>query len=331
MRIFVFEYVTGGGYAGQPLPPFVGDGEAMWRALVDDLTSLHDVDVITLRDARLARVSMAGMEIVATDAARFADDYRRCLEAADAVWPVAPESGGLLERISRGILGAGKRLLGSSPGAVKVAASKLATYRRLAPLGPWAVPTFESLFHMTEDRPVVVKPDDGVGCEDTILFGGLAEAQDWARTQNGRNFAFQYHVPGVPLSLSLLCCHGKAQLLTVNRQHVDLERGRYRARGVTVNALADADGTYGLLAGRIAGALPDLWGYVGVDFIATPGGPRVLEINPRLTLSYAGLAAATGSNPARRILDLPAFSPCRGLRAVAVAGSGEPAREAVAA
>jgi len=35
MKVFVFEFVTGGGYAGQALPDFLGDGELMWRALID--------------------------------------------------------------------------------------------------------------------------------------------------------------------------------------------------------------------------------------------------------------------------------------------------------
>lgn len=322
MRIFVFEYVTGGGCAGQPLPPFVGDGEAMWRALVGDLTALDGVEVITLRDARLAVPSRAGLDVIATGAADFAGHYRHCLEAADAVWPVAPESGGLLEGLSRDILAAGKRLLGSGPDAVAVAASKLATGRRLAAAGPWAVPTYDSPFHMHEDRPVVAKPDDGAGCQDTFRFAGLEAARAWAQAggAGGQPFAFQYELAGEPLSLSLLCDGGRAQLLSVNRQHVTLEDGRFQAHGVTVNALADPDGVHAALAGRVARALPELWGYVGVDFMATPEGPRVLEINPRLTLSYAGLGEATGGNVAARVLALPAFSPCRGLRPVEVSG-----------
>lgn len=324
MKIFVFEYVTGGGFAGEPLPEFVGDGETMWRALVEDLTALDGVDVITLRDDRLDWPRLPGLRVMATDAARFQEDFRRCLDAADAVWPVAPESGGLLENLSRDILAAGKRLLGSRPDAVRIAASKRATSRRLLASGARVARVYTSPFLMTDDRPVVAKPDDGAGCVDTLFFSGPAEARSWAMHHGGDAFVYQYHHPGRPLSLSMLCCEGRAQLLSVNSQHVELAGGRFLAHGVTVNTVADPDGIYEWVARCVAEALPDLWGYVGVDLIAAADGPRILEINPRLTLSYAGLGAAVGGNTAGRVLALPAFAPRADLRAVAV-GAREPA------
>ena len=56
------------------------------------------------------------------------------------------------------------------------------------------------------------------------------------------------------------------------------------------------------VASAIANAIPDLWGYVGVDFVDTDEGPVVLEINPRLTTSYLGYRALTQDNLAERIL-----------------------------
>lgn len=45
-------------------------------------------------------------------------------------------------------------------------------------------------------------------------------------------------------------------------------------------------------------------GYAGVDLLRTPTGLRVMEINPRLTTSYAGLSRSLGVNVARMTLDL---------------------------
>ena len=50
--------------------------------------------------------------------------------------------------------------------------------------------------------------------------------------------------------------------------------------------------------------LPGLAGYVGMDVIVDDGRVTVLEINPRLTTSYAGLHRAIGRNPAGLVLDL---------------------------
>ena len=102
----------------------------------------------------------------------------------------------------------------------------------------------------------------------------------------------------------MLCRNGEAQLLSCNLQNIDIQDDRFHLGGCVVNGLDDARGQYARLAGKIAAALPDLWGYVGVDFIETTDGPQVLEINPRLTTSYAVLHAALGVNPAAMVLDL---------------------------
>jgi len=60
--------------------------------------------------------------------------------------------------------------------------------------------------------------------------------------------------------------------------------------------------------------MPGLWGLCGVDFVETGAGPVVIEVNPRLTTSYAGLHRAIGINPAHLVLELPA-SLATGLRA----------------
>lgn len=63
------------------------------------------------------------------------DDLERCLddqiEYCDAVWPIAPETGGILERICRRVESAGKTLLASSGDGVSLAASKFETVKRL--------------------------------------------------------------------------------------------------------------------------------------------------------------------------------------------------------
>jgi predicted ATP-grasp superfamily ATP-dependent carboligase len=61
---------------------------------------------------------------------------------------------------------------------------------------------------------------------------------------------------------------------------------------------------FNTLAQKIAQAMPDLAGYVGVDLIVHQGEYFVLEVNPRLTTSYIALHQACGCNPAQMLLDL---------------------------
>src|SRR4051794_17830316 len=51
--ILIYEGVTGGGLAGQPLPPsWAAEGHAMRRAIAGDFASLGDVQVVMTLDAR---------------------------------------------------------------------------------------------------------------------------------------------------------------------------------------------------------------------------------------------------------------------------------------
>lgn len=309
MKVFVFEYVTGGGYASKALPEFLHDGEVMWQALVDDLSAIDGVDVLTLRDCRLPRPAMDKVEIIDTDASRFGEDYQNCLATSDAVWPVAPEEAGILESLNQGILNAGKRLLGCQPGAVRIAASKHATAQRLSRAGISVAPTFTSPFLMVTKGPVVAKPDEGAGCQDTLYFYNQGAAEEWARDEGGAGFVFQPFLSGEPLSLSVLCHESGCLLLSVNRQHIRVEDGQLCFYGVTTNALSDPDGRYADLALHVVSAIPGLWGYVGIDLIDTEDGAVVLEVNPRVTVSYAGIRSALGFNPAEKILSLPGTPP----------------------
>lgn len=239
------------------------------------------------------------------EAQRFGKHFAAGLQAADAVWPLAIESEGALEQLSRGVLRGKRILLGSAPGAVEVAASKLRLARVLADGGVDAVATYSPHAPLPPDGgPWVVKPDDGAGCIDTRLFSDRAAALAWIRASATDGYVLQPFVAGKLGSLSLICCDGTARVLACNQERVAMRDNRFHFLGSVVNGLADVDGKLARLAQQVAAALPSLWGYVGVDFVLTARGAVVLDVNPRLTAAYAGLHASIGCNPAGLVLDL---------------------------
>ncbi|QJD29125.1 ATP-grasp domain-containing protein [Methylococcus geothermalis] len=303
MDILVFEFVNGGGLRHEPLPPSLAmEGDLMLRALLEDLLEVAGVRPIILRDDRRDFASLprgvTALPIAAGDDLDriWQDAIRRC----DAIWPIAPETGGVLERLCRDVEQAATPLLNSPADAVAIAASKLATARALdrhhlpvVPTRPLGAPQPDA-----EDC-VVVKPDDGAGCEGARI---VRRGCDFA-PGSGR-WVVQPLLQGDAVSLSALFAQGRARLLSCNRQHVENTGDGFALRGCAVNALDDPDGCWQTLACGVAAALPDLWGYAGLDLIMTADGPVILEVNPRLTTSYAGLKAATGENPAAMVLGL---------------------------
>ena len=306
MKILAYEHITGGGMLGDAqMSALAPEGDAMLRALVDDLTAIPGVEVAALRDARLSADLPATLHRVAT-AADFWPAFRSAVRAADAVWPIAPERDDILLRITDEILACGRTLLGNHLDAVAITTSKRATAATLARAGIPVAQVYSSERELpTAVNEIVVKPDDGAGCQETLLFDDRMKLREWLRGHKGASRILQPYVRGEARSLSLLCCEGRARLLACNRQKIKLEDGAFRFEGVSVNAVADSAGRYAALADDIARALPGLWGYCGVDFVETSAGPIVIEVNPRLTTSYAGLRRAIGINPAQLVLGLP--------------------------
>jgi predicted ATP-grasp superfamily ATP-dependent carboligase len=303
----VYEHITGGGCLDGPLPrALLAEASLMVRALLRDLAAVPGIELVTLRDWRLPPPSLPVECRLARDPAQWSAAFEEAVCSTDATWPIAPETGGVLLSLTERVLRAGRGLLGSRPDAVRVAASKHATACRLAAAGIATIPTFIG----TAPADIaaagwVAKPDDGCGCEDTYLFAALPGARAWVERQcaAGR-FVLQPFVPGEAASLSILAAEGRAWLLSVNHQRIERRDAALRFTGTIVNAIADPDRRYQRLAERICAALPGLWGHFGVDLVLTDSGPVVVEINPRLTTSYAGLHDAIGVNPAALVLRL---------------------------
>ena len=306
VRIHVFEFIGGGGMAGSPIPAtLVREGDLMLTALVADLLELSGVQVSLARDARLAlpidprlraaQVFWRGPDVAPSEA------LAREIEAADATWPIAPETGGELERAARAVVGAGRQLLGARPDAIRLAASKYATTRRLQRAGIEVAPCYRRGQPWPDIQgPWVVKPDDGAGCIGMRLVRGRREAAA-ALGDGVQRLIAQPWIPGDAMSLCAIANGRHVEVLSVNRQHLEQTDGTMQLAAIDVNC-EPVTQVLTALAERVVCAIPGLAGFFGIDFVQGAAGPIVIEVNPRLTSSYAGLKAARGLNAAERVL-----------------------------
>ncbi|MEF7612959.1 ATP-grasp domain-containing protein [Aquincola sp. MAHUQ-54] len=299
-RVFVFEYLTGGGDAGmaEAGEALLQQGRAMRDAVVADLLEVPGVQVSAAVCEQAARLPPGAASAWARPGESAAAFVAREAAAHDLAWVIAPETGGLLAQLSRRVDPA--RWLGCDTAAIEVASSKRATLQRLAQAGI-ATP----LAFGDEARRWVVKPDDGAGTVDTRVHGhvGAAEQDHARRLRAGQPSTLEPWVEGEALSLSLLCEPGRADLLSVNCQQVDVDvAGRVSFDGVRINALPGAESLV-RIADAVARALPGLRGFVGIDLVwHRLRGPVVIEVNPRVTCAYEGLSAALDRSIAAEVL-----------------------------
>jgi tyramine---L-glutamate ligase len=296
----------------------------MRNALAADLQRLDKIAVTcvaspaaplptALARVRPLRPAAPALEFLAAEARRH-----------DRVWVIAPESDDMLASLAAAV--GRERWVGCSLPAIRLAASKSATRRRLAEHAI-AVPAAWQPGDPEPDGdgPWVVKPDDGAGSVDTHLYTDFAEARNdlLRRLAEGRASTLEAWVTGVPLSLSLLCADGHAEVLSINQQRIVARPDAPVAyAGVDIQAVpVDSPNArrLGDLAQRVVAAVPGLAGYVGIDLVWQPTShedwrrhppePVVIEINPRLTCAYVGLSAALGRNLAGEILVAQAIAP----------------------
>ena len=282
-------------------------GDILLSALLTDIAELGGFSVSILCDPALGQLPRlpAGIKVVPMHAHNAEEIVQACFERADAVWPLAPESDGWLEAISREAIQHKKILLGSSRDAVHLAGSKYRCSQALRARGIPVVSTFRAYAKLPEAHAWVVKPDDGAGCSDTHLFSHQSAAAEWIAARPEGDYVLQPYISGRPCSMALLCGNeGDVHLLSCNDQRMAVANNQFHYLGSVVNSMEDSTGELERLAHRVVDAIPGLWGYVGIDFIITREGPVVLEVNPRMTISHAGLHASMGANPAQMVFDI---------------------------
>jgi predicted ATP-grasp superfamily ATP-dependent carboligase len=234
------------------------------------------------------------------------------LASVDAVWIVAPETGGGLEELAARAERHGARILGSPSDAIRRASDKVRLPALLA-RGGVAHPETCVVSSEAEARlaaaalgfPVVLKPARGAGSAGVSLIrsqralgAALVAAR---RVAAGDRLLAQRYIPGVAASVSLLADGRRAVVLAVNGQSLGSPAFSYRG-GVTPlrHPLADRAAT---VARRACEAIRGLRGYIGVDVVLSDREAVVIEVNPRLTTAYLGVRAATDENVAGLALE----------------------------
>src|SRR5258706_7579436 len=139
MKVVVLEHFTsspafGGGAAIRT------EGRAMRDAIVADLVALPGVGVTVLRSGARPPAASGRLEIIRVPRAGGAGRgreplFRVALRRADAALVIAPESGGVLERLVRIVEEERRILLGPAAAFVRISADNLRTLRRLPSAG----------------------------------------------------------------------------------------------------------------------------------------------------------------------------------------------------
>jgi len=319
LKIFLLEYITGGGFNKHTLPnALLQEGLLMRDALLRDFSGLADIEVVTTYDVRLDKPELA-IAISVDSNANPISIWQTLLTECDAALIVAPETDHILTDLTQILTKSAVCNLGCNLHAVVITSNKFDTFKSLKNDGILTIETHmldavDASYFETLHNGFVVKPIDGAGCENTLYFQCLLDLKEWIDTKflqphQMEKLIVQPYMAGQPASISALFKKGKAWVLSCNVQKISMQVSQSKQMsmeyaGSTVNGLTEFSASFDDLVNKIAKALPDLNGYVGIDVIIHNQHIYVVEINPRITTSYIGLRESLSMNPAALILEL---------------------------
>ncbi len=338
MKLLVYEHVSGGGFAGKPLPSNVlSEGFSMLRTLIADFKAAgHSVS--TVLDSRIAALNPPLEADCITPASSFQEAVKAIhgiSEHADAAYIVAPESSQVLQSLVASVEKAGVQSLNCLSSAIGNVSDKAVMLQHVKEKGlstpaTVIVSAFDDVAKIRRSIcgslgfPLIVKPVDGVGCAGLSVVSNeqqVADAVTKAISESSSgHFMVQELVRGVAVSVSLLATVSEVLPISLNRQDVSLmppeATSTYNGGQVPFDSQLKSEAS--AAAQKVVASFQGLRGYIGVDLVLTEKRPVIIEVNPRLTTSYIGLSKTAGFNPAQSIINavfenkLPAGNQSRG-------------------
>ena len=300
----------------------------MRDALLQDLSELP-YEIMTTFDVRLTPPTLCTACVAVNKNDDVWQIWQTKMQAADAVWVIAPETGGMLKKLTQmaeksklnelqpqglspqnipakaGYSSVkGPLVLGCGLASIEITSKKMATYLALEAAGIASIPTYTFENWPKSHWIWLAKPNDGAGCSDTACFNNPDDLENWIEDNHKQmTHVIQAFQPGDAASISCVMQRGKAHLLSCNSQTIEINNQMLSYTGGVVNGMRDYWPQFEFIANKIAQALPSLAGYVGIDVIVDDDEIIVVEINPRLTTSYIGLRESIVANPAELIIN----------------------------
>ncbi|MHA1751900.1 MAG: ATP-grasp domain-containing protein [Candidatus Helarchaeota archaeon] len=309
MNIFIFEYLTGGGFINDKLPPsLVCEGAAMLLTLIKGLNP--DFDVKILLDYRLAGYKEFFKNIspkIIKNTSDFNENFKDYINNSDYYLIIAPEFNNILRDLTLEAENSSAINLGCNSYSIEKTGNKFETFKKLFHLKKYLPATLKAnhsnakiseIYKFCKDLgyPVVFKPIDGVGGGGISLIRNKDEINPGIKkikiNSNENEFIIQEYIKGNDVSVSLFIDNNVIHPLTLNGQLITLgditNETKYNGGYIPFNNRDFNHDDIFKIAIDCVSSITGLNGYVGIDFVIGEK-PSIIEINPRLTTSYIGV------------------------------------------
>ena len=337
-RIFIFEFVSGGGFNQVDIPnSLFCEGYGMLKSIITDFKALN-FEISTLLDNRISFLT-SHLDANKVSYVKAKDDYinifKKALVDCENAFIIAPEFSDILYNLTKIVKDYKKQILSIDLKGIQLGASKIKTYEyfrknNIKTPETYQIPLVDGLdmdFILKKfnelKTPIIIKPEDGVGAESIYYFKNRNQIQSFFKELNynidlNRRYILQKYIDGRDLSVSLIGAPYNSnnlsippKILSINFQDVNIKESAIQSGyfgGYTpVKNYAQINKTLSNIFNKLD--LSMFNSYFGIDFIKNEDLISFIEINPRLTTSYIGIRNILNINPAEIIINNFSNSP----------------------
>jgi len=337
-RIFIFEFVSGGGFNKVDIPSSLFcEGYGMLKSIITDFKTLN-FKISTLLDNRISFLTPhLDADNVKYVKARdeFINIFKNSLDPCEKAFIIAPEFSNILYNLTKIVKDHNKQLLSIDLKGIQLGSSKIKTYEyfrnnNIETPETYQIPSVNGLdmnFVLKKfnelKRPIIIKPEDGVGAESIFYFENQNQIRNFFKEAKynidfNRKYILQKYIEGKDLSVSLIGAPYNPKnlsiapkILSINFQDVNIKdsaiQSEYYGGYTPVKNYVQINKSLSNIFNTLD--LSMFNGYFGIDFIKNKDNICFIEINPRLTTSYIGIRNIININPAEIILNNFSNSP----------------------
>lgn len=300
MNILVFEAASSG-LMRDIYPEILSEGLSMLTAFVNDLYRAgYKVSTIINRE-----ILDYSPKILASRIYKF-DEFSvnilfKLSKNYDLTYIIAPESDGLLSKILGNI---DNSYLNCSVEGINLVSNKAKMYFKLHQVGVKIPETIypASYKDIYFETPLIIKKVYSVGCEGLKLITSSASLKETMLHLKSEDYIVQRFISGIPASISMIVHGGEVYVLSLNRQFIRFIKPGYYGGYLPLKHRLMERAIHEAV--RAVKAFDGLKGYVGVDLIFSKDDIYIIDINPRLTVSYIGVYLGADKSPADYMIRL---------------------------
>lgn len=311
MKMLVLEAATAGLLDHYTTYSLLPDGLAMLQSISRDFISLgyKTTTLVSRNIIRFLSYKPTGLNILKTDRLSISNLRKIALDY-DWIYVIAPEENRVLQNI---LYELDNRYLNSNPETIDTVANKKRFIEIISKSG-YKTPKTITVNDVSGSRdirdlnikfPLILKPSRGAGCEGLTIVRNKEKFQDILRrlVKKYHEILVQEYIRGLAASVSLVSDDKHSLPLSLNRQFIklsDIGQSKYLG-GYTPLKHEYIDKIFEICKDLIM-FFKGLYGYVGIDIIISNNKVYIIEVNPRLTVSYTGLSKVLSTNPAYLII-----------------------------